>query len=174
MHLLEDEYAAASWTQAGQPSPLAPITRFVAGTNGRTVGPMSKSRAYDAAQRRIYLNSTLLDAGSHFAFDEAISDEAALATWEFQVGGYQVLHKWLYDRRPQGDAPGPTLTDEDLRHYQRVVAALFVTQRLMRAIDTVITAHGGFPLPGSVPEAAPEPDSADDGESATGFRTRFS
>ncbi len=54
------------------------------------------------------------------------------------VGGYQVLYKWLYDRK------GRTLTSDDITHYQRTVRSLRETQRLMRAIDEAI---GSFPLP---------------------------
>ena len=32
--------------------------------------------------------------------------------WDFNIGGYQVCHKWLKDRR------GRTLSDEDIAHYQ--------------------------------------------------------
>lgn len=75
--------------------------------------------------------------------------EEALETWEFQIGGYQVLHKWLYDRRPKGAEDGRILTDEDISHYQRVVVALYLTRHLMSGIDDVINAYGGFPLVGS-------------------------
>ena len=98
--------------------------------------PDEQSRVIDADSRPIYLNTALLNAGSYFEFDESVSSDEAQSTWEFQVGGYQVLHKWLYNRRPQKDAPGRTLSDDDLRHYQRVVVALRITQRLMRDVDT--------------------------------------
>jgi predicted helicase len=52
--------------------------------------------------------------------------------WEFQVGGYQVLEKWLKDRR------GRTLSYDDIRHYQRIVVALKETMRLTDEIDQII------------------------------------
>ncbi|MCD6361116.1 MAG: hypothetical protein J7M38_09645, partial [Armatimonadetes bacterium] len=52
--------------------------------------------------------------------------------WEFQVGGYQVLDKWLKDRR------GRELTPEDLEHYRRVVVALRKTIQIMAEIDARI------------------------------------
>jgi hypothetical protein len=52
--------------------------------------------------------------------------------WEFQVGGYQVCHKWLKDRR------GRQLSFDDLMHYQKVVVALAETMRLMEEIDKAI------------------------------------
>ncbi len=59
--------------------------------------------------------------------------------WDFHIGGYQVCHKWLKDRK------GRTLSDEDVAHYQKIVAALNRTIRIMAKIDEVIEAHGGWP-----------------------------
>ena len=59
--------------------------------------------------------------------------------WEFHIGGYQVCHKWLKDRK------GRTLSDEDVAHYQKIVVALNETIRTMAEIDEVIEAHGGWP-----------------------------
>lgn len=52
--------------------------------------------------------------------------------WEFHVGGYQVLDKWLKDRR------GRQLSYADLSHYQKIVAALQKTIELMAEIDNTI------------------------------------
>lgn len=52
--------------------------------------------------------------------------------WEFHIGGYQVLQKWLKDRK------GRKLSADDLTHYQRVVVALRETIRLMAEIDQAI------------------------------------
>lgn len=52
--------------------------------------------------------------------------------WEFHVGGYQVLDKWLKDRR------GRELIYDDIGHYQRIVVALAHTIRLMDEIDEAI------------------------------------
>jgi len=59
--------------------------------------------------------------------------------WNFQIGGYQVCEKWLKDRK------GRTLSKNDIAHYQKVVVALAETIRLMKKIDEVIEAHGGWP-----------------------------
>lgn len=59
--------------------------------------------------------------------------------WDFHIGGYQVCHKWLKDRK------GRTLSDEDVAHYQKIVVALNETIRIMAEIDDVIEAHGGWP-----------------------------
>ncbi|MEM9814856.1 MAG: type ISP restriction/modification enzyme [Cyanobacteria bacterium P01_D01_bin.6] len=52
--------------------------------------------------------------------------------WNFYVGGYQVCHKWLKDRK------GRTLSDDDILHYQRIVVALKETITLMQKIDEAI------------------------------------
>ncbi len=52
--------------------------------------------------------------------------------WEFHIGGYQVLQKWLKDRK------GRKLSNDDITHYQRVVVAIKETIRLMSEIDKAI------------------------------------
>ena len=59
--------------------------------------------------------------------------------WDFRVGGYQVCHKWLKDRK------GRRFTAEDVAHYQEIVVALNETIRIMAEIDQAIEAHGGWP-----------------------------
>ena len=59
--------------------------------------------------------------------------------WSFHIGGYQVCHKWLNDRR------GRTLADEDIAHYNKIVVALAETIRLIKEIDDVIEKHDGWP-----------------------------
>lgn len=61
------------------------------------------------------------------------------AVWNFDIGGYHVCDKWLKDRR------GRTLTKDDIAHYQKIVVALTDTIRVMKEIDEVIEAHGGWP-----------------------------
>ncbi|NJK44105.1 MAG: N-6 DNA methylase [Pleurocapsa sp. SU_196_0] len=62
------------------------------------------------------------------------------ALWTHRVGGYQVLEKWLKDRK------GRELSFEDINHYTQVCAALERTAAIMLEIDTVIGAAGGLPL----------------------------
>jgi predicted helicase len=93
---------------------------------------MEKAK-HDAEENRVYINKE----GQYF-------DNVPEETWNFRVGGYQVLDKWLKDRK------GRTLTDDDVEHYRKVVAALGETAQIMAAIDDVIEARGGWPLAGSV------------------------
>lgn len=96
------------------------ITRFPEG--GESV--VEKVR-YSSAEERVYINN-----GQYF---EGVPEEV----WEFRVGGYQVMDKWLKDRK------GRRLSSGDIRHYQRIVVALSETRRLMREIDASIP---GWPL----------------------------
>ena len=155
LHLLEDGYSGSYWQRHKQPSPLTqPITRFVLGNNGTQMGASSISKAFDPQQKRIYLDTSNIKSGSYFEFLDNVNPQEAQETWEFQVGGYQVLHKWLYDRRARSSEAGRILTEEDITHYQRTVVALYLTRKLMDEIDELIDEHGGFPLPGSNPEDA--------------------
>lgn len=138
LHLMEDEYEAASWVQAGSPSPLqSTITAFVEGLNGATLGAFSKSKVYQDG--RVYLDTSLGEASSYF---DGVPEEV----WAFHIGGYQVLYKWLYDRRGKKGVPGRILTPEDIEHYHKIVIALQETMRLMDEIDEVIEEHGGWPI----------------------------
>ena len=138
LHLLEDDYEAASWVQMGGRPPLQhPITAFVEGINGSTMGSFTKSKVYDNG--RVYLDTSLKEGSSYF---DGIPEDV----WNFHIGGYQVLYKWLYDRRGKKDVPGRTLTSEDIEHYQKIVVALKETMWLMAEIDEVIEAHGGWPI----------------------------
>ena len=68
--------------------------------------------------------------------------------WNFQIGGYQVCHKWLKDRQAKGGKnprPGRVLTNEDIAHYCKIVTAIHHTIRIMGEIDDVIEQHGGWP-----------------------------
>ena len=67
-------------------------------------------------------------------------DGVPCEVWEFHIGGYQVCQKWLKDRK------GRVLTFDDIKHYQRIVAALEETITLMANIDEVIEEHGGWPI----------------------------
>lgn len=96
------------------------VTRFPEGGDG----VVEKVR-YDHANGRVYINRT-----QHF---EGVPE----TIWGFRVGGYQVLDKWLKDRK------GRALSSDDIRHYQRTAVAISETMRLMREIDETIP---GWPL----------------------------
>ena len=63
-----------------------------------------------------------------------------LAAWTFSIGGYQVCHKWLKDRK------GRKLSNTEIEQYQKIVAILAETTRIMREIDRAIEEYGGWPI----------------------------
>ena len=100
------------------------VTQFVDMGGDRTVDPGQPK--YDEIDRSVLINKK----GAKFT-------GVPKAVWEFYVGGYQVCHKWLKDRK------GRTLSESDITHYQRMVVALQETMRLMQQIDEAIP---GFPI----------------------------
>jgi hypothetical protein len=74
--------------------------------------------------------------------------------WQHTIGGYQVLHKWLDDRRKAGRS----LSQDDITHWLRVYAALRATQKLMQQVDAAVEANGGWP--GAFSQNHPPPDAA--------------
>jgi type I restriction-modification system DNA methylase subunit len=75
---------------------------------------------YDTNRGRVGINPTQY-------FDGITPD-----LWSYQIGGYQVLAKWLKDRK------GRFLTVADTQHYSRIVASLAHTCSLQNAIDAVV------------------------------------
>jgi len=63
--------------------------------------------------------------------DKQYFDNIPLVAWEFYIGGYQPAQKWLKDRR------GRTLSFEDILHYQKIIVALYETDRIMKEIDKI-------------------------------------
>jgi type I restriction-modification system DNA methylase subunit len=89
-----------------------PISRFC----GRGDSAVTKVE-YDADLERVSINPTQY-------FDGIAPD-----LWAYQIGGYQVLAKWLKDRK------GRFLTSADTQHYSRVVSVLAETSVVQREID---------------------------------------
>jgi predicted helicase len=135
LHLLEDDYEAASWN-ASKPKGKSPLKFFITRFAGKGGADVVKGHPkYE--EGNVYINPS--------RYFEGVPEKV----WNFHIGGYQVCEKWLKDRRER------TLNDEDIKHYQRVVVALNETIRLMAEIDRTIEEHGGWPLAGSQEAAAP-------------------
>lgn len=126
LHLLEDDYEAASWNAAG-PEGLSPLRTFTTRFAGQGGTEITKGHPC-YRDRKVYINPS-----SYF---EEVPEEV----WSFYVGGYRVCEKWLKSRR------GRALTGEEITLYLRVVAALGETTRLMAEIESTIEGHGGWPI----------------------------
>ncbi|MEE9214033.1 MAG: type ISP restriction/modification enzyme, partial [Thermodesulfobacteriota bacterium] len=74
---------------------------------------------YNGEERRIYINKS--------QFFEGVEREV----WEYQIGGYQVLDKWLKSRK------GSILTQDNIFHYCKIVTALKKTIEIQKEIDNL-------------------------------------
>ena len=77
---------------------------------------------YDEKTKRVYVNPK--------QYFEVIEKEV----WEFMIGGYQVLDKWLKDRKKAERVLSP----DDTTHYMKVIVTLRETIKIMKEIDQVI------------------------------------
>ena len=74
---------------------------------------------YDKNSLRVYINM------------EQYFEKIPKAIWEYQIGGYQVLSKWLKDRK------GKILSLEDVKHYCKIVTAIKRTIDIQNNIDAL-------------------------------------
>ncbi len=126
LHLLEAVDAPADWNLKTDGASLFQNTTVAAGF------PKKELAEIDAhGKGKVYINKT-----TRF-------DGVPETVWNFHIGGYQVCHKWLKDRKDRA------LSEEDINHYGKIVVALAETIRLMAEIDQTIEDHGGFPFVGS-------------------------
>jgi len=72
---------------------------------------------YEEAEKRVYINEVKY-------FDNVEPD-----VWSYMIGGYQVLHKYLKDRKGRNM--------DDPRHYCRIVSALSKTIEYQKKIDEI-------------------------------------
>lgn len=103
--------------------PLRPAVRFVGDGSGRLGRVKKVLRAYREDERRVYVN----EEGQAF---EGIPPPV----WEYRIGGYQVLDRWLQDRA------GRTLTAGEIQGFCRTATALRLTIEVQRRIDEVYPA----------------------------------
>ncbi len=73
----------------------------------------------------------LYEMGRVYINETQFFQKVPKVAWEFYIGGYQPAQKWLKDRK------GRKLEFDDILHYQKIIIALFETDRLMREIDKV-------------------------------------
>jgi type I restriction-modification system DNA methylase subunit len=91
-----------------------PIAKFE-GKGDNLVGKI----LYDENRSLVYINS-----GRYFG---PISKDI----WEYQIGGYLVMAKWLKDRK------GRRLALEDIKHYCRIATAIRETINVQEKIDRI-------------------------------------
>ncbi len=91
-----------------------PISKF----QGKGDNHVEKLR-YNKSESRVYFNQ------DHYF--EGIPNEV----WEYQIGGYQVCHKWLKDRK------GRLLSTDDVKHYCSLATAIHNTIKIQKEIDRI-------------------------------------
>lgn len=97
-------------------------------TGDDTIAGIRYSEPTEAEKGKVWIN-----ADQYF-------DGVSTEVWNFHVGGYQVCHKWLKDRK------GRVLDIDEKGHYKQIVAALAETIRLMAEVEVAIAEHGGWPI----------------------------
>ena len=76
-----------------------------------------EKREYQEKTGRVFINSE--------QYYEGIPKEV----WGYRIGSYQVLDKWLRDRK------GRSLPTDDIEHYLKVITAIKHTINLQQQID---------------------------------------
>jgi len=102
-----------------------PLVRFQGEGDGKVIVSGKKGLRYDAAQERVYINQN--------QYFSPVSPEV----WGYPIGGYQVCHKWLKDRKDR------TLTLDEIRTYCRITTALSRTIEVQSHIDEFYHAAEG-------------------------------
>ena len=80
---------------------------------------VARKREYNSKKRRVYINES--------QYFEGVEPEI----WNYYIGGYQVLDKWLKDRTNR------MLSPEDVNHYLKVITALKYTIDSQTEIDKI-------------------------------------
>ncbi|MCD6328297.1 DNA methyltransferase, partial [bacterium] len=136
LHLMRDErLSSASFWETRYP---IPGKHDVTAIEYVPAGEAAPGEELPQKSGRVYINKRQLKKGVESQFFDGVSPDV----WMFQIGGYQVLSHWLKERKKHKRA----LTPDDIEHFQKVVAVLRETIRLMQEIDAVIDAHGGWPI----------------------------
>jgi mRNA-degrading endonuclease RelE of RelBE toxin-antitoxin system len=91
-----------------------PIAKFQ-GTGDKRIEKIK----YDNKGRRVHINK-------HQYF-EGIQENI----WKYRIGGYQVLSKWLKDRK------GKVLTLDDVKHFCKITTAIQSTISIQKNIDEI-------------------------------------
>lgn len=100
----------------------SPSARFDGEGDNRVARKKSDGFAYDPDTERVGVNAT-----QYFA-------PISSALWEYRIGGYQVLEKWLKDRKDR------QLSIDDIQTYCRIATALAKTVDIQVKLDEVYPA----------------------------------
>jgi hypothetical protein len=96
------------------------------------------STKYLQIEKIIYTEPTEKQNGRVYINETQYIDNVPSEIYNFYIGGYQVCHKWLKDRKDR------EFTDDDFEHYSQIVAIIKRTIALATTIDQVLENYGGF------------------------------
>lgn len=91
---------------------------------------VKRSQKHNREAGNIVTKLTFND-GKVYINDTQYFDSVPEVAWNFYIGGYQPAQKWLKDRK------GKELSFDDIKHYQKIINALYLTSNLMQEIDTI-------------------------------------
>ena len=74
---------------------------------------------YDEKTHRVYFNK------------EQYFEGIPKAVWEYRIGAYQVMEKYLKDRK------GRKLSLDEINHYMKVARAIMLTTELQEKVDDI-------------------------------------
>ncbi len=94
------------------------ISRFQKEGSNRLGKTKKECRNYSVEENRVYINEEM----QYF-------DNIKPEVWDYQIGGYQVLDKWLDSHKER------ILSLDDMQHFCKVVTALSFTIELQTEID---------------------------------------
>ena len=92
----------------------SPVVKFQ-GTGDKRVDKIK----FDKEGKRVYINND--------QYFEGVENDI----WGYQIGGYQVLSKWLKDRK------GKILSLDDVKHYCKIATAIKETIGIQESIDEI-------------------------------------
>jgi Type ISP C-terminal specificity domain len=98
------------------------ITRYPKPGNNQVEKIEFKPDPANPSQGRVYVNS------------EQFFDGVPANVWQYSIGGYQVAHKWLKDRKDRHRL----LTFDELKTYGEIISALAQTILIQGQIDAAL------------------------------------
>jgi hypothetical protein len=90
-----------------------PVSKYQGDSENDRIGKV----VYDEKEERIYINK------------DKYFDHVTAETWNYQIGGYQVLQKFMKDRKGR--------IMDDSRYYGRIITALCKTMEFQKEIDDI-------------------------------------
>lgn len=78
------------------------------------------------------VNKIKYEGGKVYVNEKQYFGDVPEVAWNFYIGGYQPVQKWLKDRKNRN------LSSDDIEHYQKIIVVLNETDKIMKEIDNVL------------------------------------